>query len=383
MNKKRDIRIATEIQVDRPPQPVRHGPQTPTPVLGIFMLLLTAGAIASFWMFRAENAVELGAGPRGYVATSPSGTSDARHGPFAYRFQEGDVLYYRMDGYASGMGFSEGDSSDIGLNLGFDLSLSTDKVKSDGTAELTMAFESVEMNGGFMGNPVNLFQTKNQAQAQLGDGVSLDEKALAANPQLSFFREPIRMTAGPDGEVVKIDEASSMKNILSPADVFAPAVFPSSQLEVGDTWESKFKLPVPGLGAPAGADAVNTVVGYEYVGNRYCAVIDQVLSAEESDGTISSSDPITGDSFGLTMPHFLVRGANRIWFDTNDGKMVQTTMDLQFELILGQEFEPLRNLMNAYSSLLNEVEGGAPADPEQTDLLDMAVGVEAQLYLVE
>ncbi len=318
-----------------------------------------------------------GAGFASDLSFTPSQNSG--NGPFAYKFKEGEVLTYRMDAEANGLGLAQADdrNSDIGLTIGFDMNLLAEKVDSDGNAELRLDFANMTTQGGFMDMPANYSHPGAGAVDPLGQG---------GGPQSRFFGEPTRIRVSPDGQVRDVSGAKGMDQLLTPEAALAPVQFPSAQFEVGDRWESKFNLPVPGMGVPASADASNEIVRFENIGARRCAVILQRLSSAQANGTMDSIGGNPGDPAGFSMPRFNLTGENYIWFDVNEGKLVQSDLDMQFELALGQQLAPMSGLMKTYDTLLNDVEGRNPSAQDQQaqqNLLEMKTAITGRVRLVE
>ena len=310
-------------------------------------------------------------------------------GPFAYRYTKGEILSYQLDARASGEGFDAGTGSGIGLTMNMGFTLETKSIDSEGNGTLQLDFNRVNMTGNFMGDPVTLYQSGDEVEMDLNKFDKLDTKkgdSISGIPHLEFFRKPITMTVAPDGHVNQVDGAPGFDMILSPSKAIAPSRFSSSHLEIGETWDSEFVLPVPGLAMPATAIARNTLIDYVTINNRRCAQIKQELLSVQTDGTLNSPGSVLSKEMNFSMPTFEISGINMIFFDVDDGKLVRTEMNLFFRLEIGEQLEEIKTTVGMYSEALNDLESSnynrkkeEPAAP----LVDMGVSIDATLALVE
>jgi hypothetical protein len=309
-------------------------------------------------------------------------------GPFSYRFTPGERLHYVLDADIKGSGFELGESSGIDLFMGADLSLETQSVDSWGTGELQLKFDDVDMDGVFMGSPVDFRQAGENARMRMDGQTQVDTSAgqsIAGIPQMEFFRDPIHMTVARDGQVKRVTGAGNIGKLLSPAPMMAPVSFPDTEIPVNTQWESDFNLPVPGLGMPAKARMLNTLKGYMTVNGRKCGVIHQEFLSAQKDGTMLSPESILGEGMQFTMPEFKVAGENMVYFDIESGHLVQADLDLEFLLELGQEFQGAMDLLGSVYEMLDELEGGKPAgkkpEEEESSLLKFGVSIDGSLSL--
>ncbi|MBZ0127423.1 MAG: hypothetical protein K8F32_13720, partial [Rhodocyclaceae bacterium] len=246
------------------------------------------------------------------------------YGPFAYRFNTGDTLRYRLDAEVQGTGAESIGSSLIDMELRSEMTLATQSVDTSGNGALQMTFGSVDMGGNFMGGPIELHKTPERTVMRMAN-VSLDTDrgdSTAGIPQLEFFDTPIDMIVSPTGQVLKLSGSPGMDQMLVTSAVVQSFEWPSQEMPVGYQWQSRINLPVPGLNSAAPAVVTNTIVGYENLNGHQCAVVDQIFEAIQDDGGITSPDSIMGEGMSFSMPRFQVDGDNRIYFDTQTGTLV-------------------------------------------------------------
>lgn len=309
------------------------------------------------------------------------------YGPFAYRFNTGDTLRYRLDAEVQGTGAESIGSSLIDMELRSEMTLATQSVDTSGNGALQMTFGSVDMGGNFMGGPVELHKTPERTVMRMAN-VSLDTDrgdSTAGIPQLEFFDTPIDMIVSPTGQVLKLSGSPGMDQMLVTTAVMHSFEWPSQEMPVGYQWQSRINLPVPGLNSTAPAVVTNTIVGYENLNGHQCAVVDQIFEASQDDGGITSPDSVMGEGMSFSMPRFQVDGDNRIYFDTQTGTLVSSDLDLDFILEIGQQLKPIEDILSGIFSLLDELEGAPPPTQEESQkkLLDLGVNVRARLSLDE
>jgi hypothetical protein len=102
------------------------------------------------------------------------------------------------------MGTDSIEESGVGLNIKFDMYLTTESVDLDGTGHLRLDFDDVVMTGQFMGQPVELYHNKERTQMDMGGRDSVDTalgQSVEGIPQIAFFDNPINLTVDRDGMV--------------------------------------------------------------------------------------------------------------------------------------------------------------------------------------
>ncbi len=358
---------------------------------GLLGIATLAGiiAIGSYLMDGGQSQPPMAGTEGGFLEALPQPPPLAalNDGPFRYSFEENGTLRYGLNAQVQGLGSDSIETSGIGLDIAFDFTLTTESISTFGNARLRLDFGTVQMSGTFMGSPINLYHSPERTQMQLDARTTLDTDRgdrIDGIPQIEFFRDPIYITVTPEGRVTQVEGRPQFDEMLASANVVSPVEFELSAMEPGQTWNSEFKLPVPGLGAPAPAKILNTFVGYEPCGTNQCGVIDQRFLSQESNGNIISPSSIFGEQMGFSMPKFEVTGQNRVWFDTEDQNLSRADLDLRFELALGQEFDPAKELIQTYGKLLNELEGNtAKGGDDGGKLLDMGVDIKASLGRIE
>lgn len=312
-------------------------------------------------------------------------------GPFAYKFTPGELLRYRLEADVQGLGREFDETLGINMGIASDMMLRTDRVDARGNGELQLAFAAVDVQGVFMGSPFAMHQTPEGAQMRMDDRTLLDTdrgQSIGGIPQMEFFSENIEMTVAPDGKVIDLKGSPGLEEMLATSSMFAPVQFPSPEIPIGYQWETVFDMPVPGFGTAARSRAINTFQGYQIVNGRQCAVILQEFISEQREGTLDSPESALGESMGFTMPVFELVGQNAIFFDTENGHLVHSDMDLNLTLVIGEEMKAIGDLLNFYDDILSEMDGGRrpnlPGQEQQANpLLDIGVNIKGSLSLVD
>jgi hypothetical protein len=238
------------------------------------------------------------------------------------------------------------------------------------------------MRGNFMNSPYLLDHSAAGTRAEM-DGQPLNAAPGGGSafpvPQLEFLKEAIALRVAPDGRVLSVSGAPGMEEMLVPDALVAPVPFREGEEPGSGGWVSEFTLPVPGLGEPAKARAVNTLRGYQQVDGRRCAVIDQVLSSEQQGGYAVTAPDAAGAGMSFTMPLFRVKGLNTVYFDMDRGRVHQSDMDVDFDMVLGEELKPLVSMLGMMGDLLKEGEGEKV--PQAGNLSDISVNIKGTMRL--
>lgn len=265
--------------------------------------LFVAGGLLAVWFDRNFDIVPVDMSP--LPARSASGAAEARRAPddpaapgdFAFEFEEGEKLTYRLHADIGGNALEMMSSEGVGMTFDSTMSLTTNAVDRAGNADMTMAFETARLEGEFMGSPVRMLHDATGTRMDMDQRPLVDTnrgQSVRGIPQLEFFREPVELSVGPDGRVRRVSGASGMEAMVPPGTFAAPVAFENAREGVGETWTSEFTLPVPGAGTPIPARATNTVERYETVKGRRCAVIRQDITARQRDGRMVSPESVLG-----------------------------------------------------------------------------------------
>ncbi|MBI3117098.1 MAG: hypothetical protein HYZ00_00315, partial [Candidatus Hydrogenedentes bacterium] len=315
-------------------------------------------------------------------ASIPVETGAQPRGPFTFKFTKGEELRYRLEADVAGEGMELLGASPIKLDLDSAFKLSTWDVAPDGTGTLTMEFEHAAMSGDFMGSDFRMLegpqgsvlQSNGQTLVDTAKGIGSDQGI----PQMEFFKQPIQMEVRPDGIVTNVRGQTGLESLVQEMPLFSNLEFPEGELQQGMRWESRMKMPVPGFGAPVEARVVNTFAGYQQVGNRLCAVVQQEFRSADKANTLSMPESALGAALGFSMPQFDLGGKNLIYFDAANGQMVHGDMDLKLKLDIGKALggsaDALGEIGKGLGDLLGgvpELEGILPSNKGDKNLLDM------------
>lgn len=323
----------------------------------------------------------------------PKASAKRGEGPFSYKFSRGEKLGYVLEAEVTGAG-TERDLGvgDIGMRFDSQFDLDTEAVDHDGVANLKLQFNQVDMVGRFMGDEVRLHhgEGSSEPEARIINQMKSDRQPPTEDtPQMDFFKTPIRMSVGPDGEVLGVQGVPGFEDMLVPESIVAAVGFPEENLVEGQQWESDFRLPIPGFDVAVDAKALNTFEGYIDLGGHSCAVIRQVLDSSQVNGQLSSPSGVLGEMMKFTMPKFTLAGENTIYFDTAIGKMRQANMDFTVGLEIGQELDAVKNLIGAFGQQLDDLEGNssrkssAKTKSKDEPLMDLGFNVVSTLSLQE
>ncbi len=334
-----------------------------------------------------------------HTSTTPDAPLQAR-GPFSYRFKPGEQLVYTLNTNIAGEGMEMLAPSGVLMDFDSLLTLTTKSVDRSGNGTLVLAFEETSLQGDFMDSPYEMQVDPNQARISQQNKPILDVAqglgSVMGIPQLEFFQAPITMKVAPGGAVLDVSNSQGLAAMLAAAPSLASIEFPQGPVATGDQWESNIALPVPGFGQAAQSRIVNTLVGYEYVGDRICGVIEQEFLADQANGTVNMPESSLGEALQLSMPIFQLEGTNRVYFDTEQGQLVKADLDLNllmnFSQMLGNSSGGLGALLGSLGpllggenldGLLDQAEGRAPRQPvEQNSLLELSLKITGGMELL-
>ena len=304
-----------------------------------------------------------------------------------YQFVPGERTYYRLQADISGAGIeSLAGSGGVAMAFGGDMNVLTEQEDDEGNGYLDIRFDQVQMQGSFMDEPVNLSHSAAGTEYHYGNENvnTATGDSVAGIPQLEFFNTPTKAVVSPSGQVLQVSGAPGMDQMLSPETLLASVQFPAGDLDAGAQWTSDFGMPIPGVGSLVSTQTVNTLEGYDLFRGRYCAIIRQTLNAQQQDGAITSPQSALGEEMNFSMPSFNLAGENRIYFDVENGKLVQADLNLNFSMVIGEDLKAVTQTLDLYGKLLNEIEGGRGADEQpQEDLLNLGLKIAGSLSIVD
>ena len=315
-------------------------------------------------------------------AALPPATTDSL---FHYQFVSGERLEYALDATIGGSGIeSLAGPGNVAMEFSSDMYVETLGVDLAGNGDLLIGFDTVEMRGSFMDAPVNLMHSLGGTEFNHGNShiSTAQGDSIAGIPQLEFFNKPTRAEITPAGDVLNVFGAPGMDRMLSPEKLVASVRFPDGDLDEGAQWISEFAMPVPGIGSPVASQATNVLEGFELYRGRYCGVIRQTIQAKQEAGTAVSPESVLGDEMNFSLPEFKLSGENLIYFDIDNGQLIQADMNLDFSLRIGDQLKPVADMLSLYGELLNEIEGNDPGEKGDAGLLDLGLNITGTLSLV-
>lgn len=314
-------------------------------------------------------------------------------GPFTFKFTPGERLHYTLTADVQGHGLELLAPEPVALKMDSAFNLVTESVDTAGNGVLELAFEHTEMKGDFMGAPFEMMQGPAGERVDTGGpDTGLQRDMLWRIPQLQFFKTPMRMKVAPNGMVTDLAGRQGAEAAVSPLPMLTDIEFPSAQLDPGAQWDSHIDMSVPGFGAPVRVRIVNTFTGYKTIGRRVCAVIEQDLTSEETNGTLTTPAGPLGGLIGFTMPEFKLGGKNMVYFDTENGQLVHSEMDLDLGLDIGQALgETTRNQLEQLGTNLGDLLSDLPefehlgsgAGGKPKNLLELNVDINAAVSLTD
>ena len=297
--------------------------------------------------------------------------------PFTESFDEGQLLAYRLDTEIEGGGADSGEFSEVYMEFGSDVTLFTRQVAADGTADLRYVFENASVAGTFFDSP---FEWSFDRSAPDSDGQP-------STPQTAFLTTPIEMRVAPDGTVLDISSPGSLKDLLGSIATVPHLQFPNVELAEGAEWETKLKLPVPGIGDAIDTTVHNRMVGRQRMGNYDCGVVVQRIGARGEDTQASAEGAEGGPPMQFSVPLFDLQGENTIYFDLATGRLVHAALDLDFALRIKEQ-------LGGAGAFLQQIvpgmsgEQGVPdleqlLNPEgKPDLMDLSLKITGAMSLV-
>ncbi|MBM3288983.1 MAG: hypothetical protein FJY92_02405 [Candidatus Hydrogenedentes bacterium] len=355
-------------------------------VAALLFAALGGGITFGYWLARERDAVSPDSAPPTTLAGVPATENSAipqtttvstrfPKEPFTTSFDEGQLLAYRLDTEIEGGGTDTGDYSEVYMQFGSDVTLFTRKVAEDGTADLRFVFENAAVAGTFFDSP---FEWSFDQAAQ---------DAPASTPQTAFLSTPIEMRVAPDGTVLDITGPTSLKDMLGSIAAVPHLQFPNAELEDGLEWDSKLKLPVPGIGDAIDTTVHNMLVGRQRLGDYDCGVVVQTLGARGNDTQASAPGAPGEQPMLFSVPLFDLQGENTIYFDLHTGRLVHAAIDLEFALRIKEQLGSAGNFLQQIVPGMAG-EHGAPdlermLDLEgKPDLMDLSLTIKGAMSLV-
>lgn len=320
------------------PQPPTLKPKHYIAIAVLAAVTLAGGIAAGYWLAQPHGEEippkqSLSSAPVASVPSEQEQPAQIPAGPFTESFTEGQLLAYRLDAEIAGGGAELGEFSDVYMNFGTDVTLYTQKVTKNGSADLTFSFENTSLAGTLFDNPFEM-----TFEPPAADGKAQPDQTVAsASPQTTFLTTPIEMRVAPDGTVLDISGPGSLKEMLGSIATVPRLAFPDTELSEGLEWESRLRVPVPGI-----ADAINTTVLNKFVGrqrmsNYDCGVVLQEIGAKRTNTQGSAPAVQNEKPMVFNVPLFDLEGENTIYFDLKTGRLVHAVLNLDFALRIKEQ----------------------------------------------
>jgi hypothetical protein len=163
-------------------------------------------------------------------------------------------------------------------------------------------------------------------------------------------------------------------------------------MQPGTQWESYVNMSVPGVGAPMRVRLSNTFTGYKTIGKRLCAVIDQRVGSEPAPKQPGSPGEALGMMIGIQPPRIDLSGDNTIYFDTDNGQLVHSEMDLGMHVDMSNSLGAASKIFGNLGQELQDVLGDSPesgrkAEPTEGQkpegLLNLDMRINAAISLID
>ncbi len=372
---------------------------------GMFVLGLVVGGTFGLWAgghYRLVPVEPTGVTPE---ATAPEDRADlgttadvtpeatpptASAGPYTFKFTPEELLHYRVDAAISGKGADGGLAADVNMDFMGDFDLYTKAVDGAGVADLRVLFENASLQGDFLGTPFEMGYDEHRAYIYDGRTRIDTERgdSVQGIPQMDYFRQPISLRVASNGEVLDVSGQAGLTGLLTALPALARVEFPENEIGDGTQWESRIKMPVPGFGTAVDTRILNTLIGYQYLGAKYCAVIQQDFGATQTDGTLNAPESALGESVQVTVPLFDLQGRNLVYFDVVNGQLVHTVLDLDLNMNFGKMLGNIVGILDQLSGGLLEEDLAGPdrsLGPEDStaDLLDLSLGIEGAITQID
>lgn len=323
------------------------------------------------------------------------GAANAEKGPFTFKFTPGEKLQYRLSANVTGKGLELLSPEPVDMKLDSAFHLTTQAVDSEGNATVEMSYDQTRMGGNFMGSAIEMAQGPEGSKLSIGGLALVDssrgQNAGAGLPQFAFFEKAVTMEIAPNGQVTGLSGNPELAAMMQ-SPLLTNIEFPSGHIDVGTQWETPMYLPIPGMDKPLQARIVNTFTGYRTIGPRLCAVIEQDISAAGS-GTMTGLPGAPGEASTVSVPQMDLAGKNTVYFDTENGQLVHSEMDLDLGLDLSQAIggpggkflgEVTKSLGNLLSDLPEfEHLKPDPNAPAQSNPLKLDLDINAAVSLTD
>ncbi|MCC6144401.1 MAG: hypothetical protein IT368_11405 [Candidatus Hydrogenedentes bacterium] len=331
-------------------------------------------------------------------APAPAEMPARTGGPFTFRFKPGETLKYSLKADIDGNGLELVNPEPVKLDMDSAFTLTTKQVDRQGNGDLRMAFEYANLAGDFMGSDFDMKQSASGAVVSMNGQRLVDTQgnaaALSGIPQLAFFDKAIDMKIAPNGEVLSVSGGSGLEGLTQQLPLLTDLEFPSGDIDPGRQWESRVSLPIPGFGTPVDARVLNTFTGYKHIGPRLCAVIEQEITADQTNGSIHMPESALGSALGLSMPGFDLSGDNEVYFDVENGQLVHSEMALHMGMDLGKALGPAGDVLGQLGTGLGDLLGDLPefenlapkkdanGNVQQKNLLDLDLDINSTVSLI-
>jgi len=273
-------------------------------------------------------------------------------------------------------------STGLSICFGADVQLESLSIDSEGTIEMKLTFADLDLNGSFFGYPIDL-RRRNGVTTSYADDTFVAARTAANQrfipPDEHSFDAPIYFTIAQNGVVKNVQHEGGFGQLFATLVRLAIVDFPASSLQIGDIWESEFNLNLPGIKAEMPVHVNSTLSGEDIYWGRPCQKIDQIVLPREAQG--SGAEKVLDRLTGGTAPRWVPSGIVTTYFDLNYGKLVNSEMDLYFDLEMGDDLKAVADLLRAYIGLLDELEGGQEFDFDRDTSEAAGLHVTATLTL--
>lgn len=295
--------------------------------------------------------------------------------------QQGEVLAYRLDVELEGGGTELGDPAAVYMNFGSDVTLYTETVFPDGSADLKFVFDNTIFSGTFLDSPFEMTFQESQPSN------NANPTGPPPSPQAEFLTTPIEMRVAANGEVISVSKPDSLKEMLGTVVAVPHVSFPEGELTEGRQWESLLKLPVPGLGDAIDTTITNTLIGVERVGRYECGVVRQQIGAARQNTRAEAPPDASGETMTLSVPLFDLSGENTVYFDLETRRLVHAVLDMQFALRIKEQLGEAGRLIEELLPTLSGEAGTSDLDSllgedGAPDLMDLSLTIDGAFSLV-
>lgn len=258
-----------------------------------------------------------------------------------YKFTPGQSLNYEvtMEGTAT-TGMPAGmPPMQMGLRGTLDYLQRTEKVFSDGSAQIEISCPRMAMNVNMPGQAISMtWKNGNLSVSVNGQPESAEGMDFSSLP---FLGVPLRVRMDKLGKVTGMLDLDALQGMLGNLDVSemlkaGQNQLPGHPVSIGDTWTVDTRVPVPGTSQALTSRTTYTLLGIERMGGEQVAKMKMAASTQAA-GLKMNLPGAGGAPQGMSMEELSQQAQGTVWFSVDRGQMLRSELTLRMHQVMSMQ----------------------------------------------